>query len=209
MKRALAAVLALAWLTGCRGQPSEDSPIHIVPDMDWQPKYLPQGASGFFADGRGMRPAVEGTVPALVRGRDDAHFDDDAWNLGRRGDAWVGKAPIAVDGATLRRGEERFGIYCVPCHDKSGSGRGIVVQRGFPLPPSLSADHARGLADGEIFDIASNGVRNMPSYRAQIPVEDRWAIVAWLRVLQRSQHAAVEDVPADLRGKIDPEGNTP
>ena len=203
MKRALKAVFALALLTGCRGQPSEDPPIHIIPDMDWQPKYQPQGESAFFADHRAMRAPVDGTV-AVGQLR-----EDDALYRGRRGDAWVGKAPIAVDAKTLRRGEERFGIYCTPCHDKTGSGRGVVVQRGYPIPPALYGDHARGLADGEVFDIISNGVRNMPSYRTQIPVEDRWAIVTWLRVLQRSQHASPSDVPADQRSKIEPEGTTP
>lgn len=203
MNRALSAVFALALLTGCRGQPSEDPPIHIIPDMDWQPKYQPQGESKFFPDGRAMRQPVEGTV-AVGELR-----EDDAFYRGKRGDAWVGKAPIQVNAKTLARGEERFGIYCAPCHDKSGSGKGIVVQRGFALPPALYADHARGLPDGELFDIITHGVRNMPSYAAQIPVEDRWAIVTWLRVLQRSQHAAVEDVPADMRAKIEAEGTTP
>jgi mono/diheme cytochrome c family protein len=203
LNRALSAVFALALLTGCRGQPSEDPPIHIIPDMDWQPKYQPQGESKFFPDGRAMRQPVEGTV-AVGELR-----EDDAFYRGKRGDAWVGKAPIQVNAKTLARGEERFGIYCAPCHDKSGSGKGIVVQRGFALPPALYADHARGLPDGELFDIITHGVRNMPSYAAQIPVEDRWAIVTWLRVLQRSQHAAVEDVPADMRAKIEAEGTTP
>lgn len=203
MKRTLLAALSLSLLAACRGQSSEDPPIHIIPDMDYQQKFLPESQNAFFSDQRAMRPLVDGTIARGELREDDGYF------RGRAGDAWLGKAPVVPDEAMLRRGEERFGIFCAPCHDKAGSGKGLVVQRGFHMPPDLAADHARGLADGELFDIVSNGVRNMPSYKAQIPVDDRWAIVTWVRVLQRSQHASASDVPASNRNKIEREGATP
>src|SRR5205085_9869169 len=105
----------------------------------------------------------------------------------------------------LERGEERFNIYCSPCHDKTGSGNGLVIKHGYPLPINLASDHPKGVKDGEIFDYISNGVRNMPGYRTQIPAADRWAIVSWVRVIQRSQAAKMDDVPADKKGSIEPE----
>lgn len=203
MTRKCLALLALALLAGCRGQPSEKSPIHLVPDMDWQPKFQPQEENPFFEDGRAMRPLVPGTIP-------QGHLnEDDAYYRGKEGDKYVAVAPIEVNAKVLDRGQQRYGIYCAPCHDQAGHGRGTVVRRGFPPPIDLSSDRVRELPDGEIFEVISNGVRNMPSYRNQIPVEDRWAIVAWVRVLQRSQHTTIEDVPAEFRDRIEPEGATP
>lgn len=203
MTRSGLALLALALLTGCRGQPSEKSPIHLVPDMDWQPKYGAQEESSFFEDGRTMRPLVPGTVP-------QGHLnEDDAYYRGKEGDKYVAVAPIEVNAKVLERGQQRYGIYCAPCHDASGHGQGMVVKRGFPLPLDLSSERVREMPDGEMYEVIADGVRNMPSYRNQIPVEDRWAIVAWVRVLQRSQHATIEDVPAEFRDRIEPEGATP
>lgn len=203
MTRKCLALLALALLAGCRGQPSEKSPIHLVPDMDWQPKFQPQEENPFFEDGRAMRPLVPGTIP-------QGHLnEDDAYYRGKEGDKYVAVAPIEVNAKVLDRGQQRYGIYCAPCHDQAGHGQGMVVKRGFPLPLDLSSERVLEMPDGEIFEVISNGVRNMPSYRNQIPVEDRWAIVAWVRVLQRSQHASIDDVPAELRDRIEPEGATP
>lgn len=192
---AAAAVL----LAGCRGNTSEKPPIHPIQDMRNQPKFRPEAENKFFPDGRSMRPPVEGTV-AQGELREDA-----ALYRVRIGEAYLAKAPIAVDEATLKRGQERFNIYCAACHDRSGSGRGMVVQRGFPPPVDLASERVRGFPDGQIFDVISNGVRNMPSYAAQIPEHDRWAIVSWVRVLQRSQHASVKDVPPDRANQIEPE----
>ena len=102
----------------------------------------------------------------------------------------------------IERGQQRFNIYCSPCHGRTGDGRGIVVQRGLLPPPSFHDDRLRKVGDGHIFDVISNGIRNMPSYRAQIPVDDRWAIVSYFRALQRSQNASINDVPAEMRGAI-------
>lgn len=203
MTRTCLALLTLALLTGCRGQPSEKSPIHLVPDMDWQPKYRPMQESAFFEDGRSMRPLVPGTIA-------QGHLKEDAaYHQGKEGDKYLTVAPIDVDAKVLARGQERYGIYCTPCHDSAGHGQGMAVKRGFPIPLDLSSERVREMPDGEIFEVIANGVRNMPSYRNQIPVEDRWAIVSWVRVLQRSQHSTIEDVPAQFRDRIEPEGATP
>jgi mono/diheme cytochrome c family protein len=186
----------VATVAACRGQVSEEPPVHLIPDMDWQPKYDEQGSSAFFADGRAERPLVEGTV---ARG---SFHEDEAVSTGKIGNAWVNKAPVTVDEKLIRRGEQRYNIYCTPCHDQTGAGNGTVVQRGFPRPVSLH-ENAPKYPDGQIFDIITHGIRNMPAYAAQVPVNDRWAIVAWLRVLQRSQRATLADVPADMKNSIE------
>jgi mono/diheme cytochrome c family protein len=186
-------------LSACRGQPSADPPIRPIPDMRVQPKVRPEGASVIFADGKGMRTPVEGTV---AQGQLRA---DEAFYTGKTAEGFAARAPIEVTEATLKRGQERFNIFCSSCHDRSGSGRGMTVQRGFPPPVDLTGERVRNFADGQIFDVATHGVRNMPSYAAQVPEADRWAIVSWVRVVQRSQHAAPADVPPDRRDKIEPE----
>ena len=202
MKRALIALTLVA--TGCRGATSEEPPIHLIGDMDWQQKFQPQEATPFFPDGRAMRPLVDGTVAQGQLREDDAYW------RGRVDDkTFVARAPVKVDEKVLQRGQERFNIYCSPCHDKAGSGHGMAVQRGFPPPIDLAGDRVRGLSDGEVFDVITNGVRNMPSYRKQIPVQDRWAIVTWVRVLGHSQHASTNDVPPEMTNRIEPEGATP
>lgn len=187
------ALAATAALAACRGQTSDQPPIHIVPDMDWQPRYDPQEESAFggFEDKRTMRPLVPGTV-AQGRLREDAAF-----HTGKVGDLYVAKVPFDVNEEVLARGQQRFNIFCTPCHDQTGSGAGMVIKRGYPIPPiNLASENTRGLPDGEIFEVITHGVRNMPAYNTQIPEQDRWAIVAWVRVLQRSQAATVADVPA-------------
>lgn len=197
------AVAAAAIVAGCRGETSADPPVHLIGDMDWQPKYQANQASPLFEDGRAMRPLVEGTVAQGELREDDAMY------RGKTGDAYVATVPVPVDDALLLRGQDRFNIHCTPCHDKAGSGHGMAVKRGYPIPLDLASDRVRGLPDGEIFAVITNGVRNMPSYRKQIPVADRWAIVTWVRVLGRSQHATIEDVPGEQRDKIDSESGTP
>src|SRR5262249_31432175 len=162
-------VLLLALLAACRGQPSTEQPIHLVPDMDWQPKFKAEQASPLWHDGRAMRPAVDGTV---AQGQLRA---DERLYTGKVGDLFVAKSPVAVDEATIRRGRQRFNIYCTPCHDRTGSGQGMVVKRGYPPPVNLTSDRVLNMPDGQIFWTMTNGVRNMPSYRKQVPVEDRWA----------------------------------
>lgn len=181
--------------TGCfRGTPSEHPPIHPNPNMDVQPKYLPQAKSGFFPDGSAMRPPVPGTVARGQLREDDAYFR----GMDANGQP-VKRIPVPVTLALLERGQERFNIYCAPCHSRLGDGRGIVVQRGLLPPPTFHSDAVRAYPDGHIFDVISNGIRNMPSYKHQISVEDRWAIVAYFRALQRSQHATRADLPEEMR----------
>lgn len=198
------AALAL-FAISCRGGVSEEPPFHLIPDMDHQGKFKAQAENAFFADGRAMRPLVDGT---LAQGQ---YHEDEGPFTGKYPDGqFLTRVPMAVDEKLLARGEERFNIYCAPCHDKTGSGQGLVVkrptpERSYPTPINLASEHTRSLKDGEIFDIVSNGVRNMPGYRTQIPSADRWAIASWVRVLQRSQFGRIDDVPADKKGSIEPE----
>jgi cytochrome c5 len=156
-----------------------------------------------FADARASRPPVAGTV---ARGELRA---DPGLATGRAGEEWVSAFPMPLTEAFVRRGQERYGIYCAPCHGLSGYGDGPVsvradrLQEGTWTPPSsLHAEPALSRPVGHLYNTIVNGVRNMPAYGAQVPVEDRWAIVAYVRALQRSQHAGVTDVPAELRGQL-------
>ena len=191
--------VAIVAVAGCRGSHSEASPIHFNPNMDSQPRYDPQSMSKLFEDRRTMRTPEEHTVP---RGQLN---EDEAYAYGKEGDKWVMKAPVPMTEATLRRGEERYNIYCTPCHDKTGAGNGMVVQRAagaFPKPTDLHGDYAHKLTDGQIYNAIANGVRNMPAYGAQVPVADRWAIVGYVRALQLSQSASIDDVPNDKRAGL-------
>ncbi len=178
-------------LWNCQGTASRNTPIHLNPNMDDQNRYDPQSASTFFKDGRTMRPPVPGTVARNELREDDAFY---------RGRNPKGKEidylPITVDEALLERGQERYNIYCSPCHSRLGDGKGIIMQYNFPIPPpSFHSEKVHNFSDGYLFNVITNGVRNMPSYRHQIKVRDRWAIIAYVRVLQFSQNATQEDVP--------------
>lgn len=158
-------------------------------DMHDQPKYQPLEASSFFADGRASRPRIPGTV---ARGR----RDDDALLVSGKADgklAEVFPAPVTKD--VLERGHQRFDVYCSPCHDRAGGGQGMIVMRGYKQPTSFHEERLRTMPPGYFFDVVTNGFGIMPSYAAQIPVDDRWAIVAYIRALQLSQHATLAEVP--------------
>lgn len=207
------AVLGLGLLSGCRGTPSKEAPVHLNPNMDTQDKYKPQRASTYFADGRAMRTPPPGTVGRdiietdVLGARDDRHLrDDDAYWRGQdENGEKVAKSPVKADIALLERGRQRYDIYCAPCHDQAGYGKGPVVIRaaGKINVPSYHQDYMRDYADGHVFDVISNGSASqlMMGYKHQIPVSDRWAIVAYVRALQRSQNAAESDVPAEQRGE--------
>jgi mono/diheme cytochrome c family protein len=166
-------------------------------DMQDQPKFIPLRPSTFFADGRSERPLVEGTVP---RG----HLNDSPLYSGAGSDGKpLQGLPFPVTKDVLTRGRERFNIYCSPCHDQLGNGDGMIVRRGFRHPPSLHIDRLRSAPDGYFFDVISNGFGAMPDYSAQIPAADRWAIIAYIRALQLSQNASINDVPADARGQLE------
>lgn len=203
----LAGVLALG---GCKGMKSEKTPIHPVLNMDFQQRFEEQEANPFFASapemaGAAMRPPVPGTV---ARGRLRT-TENAAFNLGRdAAGGFVGQAPVPVTGALLQRGRERFNIYCSVCHGLAGDGRGIVMVGnggagyGFTPAPTYHSDFLRGVPDGYLYNVITNGVRTMPSYAHEVSPADRWAIVAYVRALQRSQNAAPEDVPAPERERL-------
>ena len=156
-------------------------------DMHNQPKYRPLRSSDFFSNGSSARPLVEGTIARGTLQTDVAFF------TGKNGAMFVSELPFPVTKDVLDRGQERFNIYCTPCHDTTGSGNGMVVQRGYPRPPSFHIDRLRNIEAGYFFDVMTNGFGRMPDYRAQITPRDRWNIAAYIRALQRSQHATVED----------------
>ena len=166
-------------------------------DMHDQPKFIPLRPSDFFADGRSERQLIEGTV---ARG----HLNDDTlYYTGKGADGqFSNEFPFPVTKDVIERGHQRYNIYCTPCHGRVGDGNGMVVNRGYRRPPSYHIDRLRQAPNGYIFDVISNGFGAMPDYAAQIPVADRWAIVAYERALQLSQHATIDDVPADQRGKL-------
>ena len=165
-------------------------------DMHDQPKSRGLRASTFFADGSSARPLVAGTVARGTLQEDEAFF------TGKNEKVMVKELPFAVDEAVINRGQERFNIYCSPCHDKSGSGNGMIVQRGYRQPPSFHIDRLRQADAGYFFDVITNGFGVMPDYRAQIAPRDRWAIVAYIRALQLSQRGAATDVPGGDPTKV-------
>jgi mono/diheme cytochrome c family protein len=163
-------------------------------DMADQPRYEPLAASDFFADGRAARDPPVGTV-ARGQLRLDEHLC-----FGKVNGKLVETFPLPVTQEQLDRGQQRFDIYCAACHDRVGNGRGMVVQRGFPPPPSYHIDRLRAAPVGHFFDVITNGFGRMPDYGDQIPPSDRWAIIAHIRALQLSQHAERDKlVPTDLR----------
>lgn len=184
---------------GCyRERPSEKPPVHLNPNMDSQEKYKAQAESKFFPDGSTMRVPVEGTV---ARGylREDSEYYRGKSETGE----FIQSAPVDIDMNLLERGQERFDIYCSPCHGRVGDGRGIMISKGFVPPPSFHIDRLREMPDGQLYDVISNGLRNMAAYKHQIRPDDRWAIVVYLRALQRSQNASLKDVPEDIRENLD------
>ena len=191
-------ILSLIAISGCSSSPARTPPVEVFADMDHQPKYQPQAASAFFADGRASRAPVPGTV---ARG----HLkEDDAFYRGVVGEHYVGENPLSLDMEALRRGQERFNIYCSPCHDRAGTGRGIVAMKSAWLATDLTSEPVRQMADGELFSIITAGRRSMPGYRFQVREQDRWAVVGYVRALQRAALGGVEDVPPELRDGIRP-----
>jgi len=192
---AAAAMLALAGCSGAQRTP----PIQVWDDMKQQPKFHPQGENDleFLGDHRDARRPPEGTI---ARGH---MVDQTVFNTGMDGDLYVGKSPVPLTPALLHQGQLRFNTYCQPCHDKTGSGMGIVPTRVPTWQPSnLTEPRLIQAADGDLFNVISNGRRSMPSYRFQITVEDRWAIVAYVRALQRAAHATKADVPAEHAAEL-------
>jgi mono/diheme cytochrome c family protein len=182
----LAGALAVAstlFVAGCaRGCTSSRPPIHLNPSMDNQPKVRAQAASRFFYNGAAMREPVPGTV-AIGGLKEDAPFF-----TGRGADGqFVATSPVPVDEQVVERGRERYRIYCQPCHDARGDGKGILFQRGNVPTATFHDEKILSYPDGQIFDVITNGTGLMAGYRWPIPPADRWAIVAYVRELQRER----------------------
>ncbi len=183
-KRALAQLALLVALTACRQK------------MANQPKYDPLEPSDFFADGMSARPRIPGTVARgelplegfLVTGK-IANVDGDGF-------------PFPVTAAVMDRGQQRFNIYCSPCHGRAGDGNGMIPSRGLRHPPSFHTDALRRAKTGHFFDVMTNGFGAMPTYAPQIPVNDRWAIIAYIRALQLSQNATMDDLPPAQQAQL-------
>ena len=198
----------MARIAQARYTKTAEPPIHLVTNMDYQEKYKTQRDTPFFADGRTMRPPIPGTVA-----QDDLALDD---HLSRgvmpgTNDKFVTDFPpqFQVTAQAMARGQERFNVYCAPCHGQAGYGDGLVARRAEELaegtwvtPTSLHEPRLAKEPIGYFYNVISNGVRNMPGYASQIPEMDRWAITLYIRALQRSDAATIEDVPANQRGAL-------
>jgi mono/diheme cytochrome c family protein len=199
----VAALVPAAVILRARVTTSDVPRINLIPDMDYQPKYLPQTANAMFLDGRAARPHPQGTI---ARGRlvEDAHF-----STGRVNDDWAADFPMPLTADLMARGRQRFEIYCSPCHGLAGAGDGLVARRADRLmeqgqatwtpPANLHDQTVRERPVGHLFNTITYGIRTMPSYGSQVTEADRWAIVAYVRALQRSSAATLADVPADVR----------
>ena len=177
---------ALVMLAACRAPQK----------MASQPSYKPYEGSAFFEDGTSARPLVDGTV---ARGtlREDTFL-----HTAKVNNVAVNSFPFEITAERLQRGQERFNIYCAPCHSRTGDGKGMIVQRGYKQPRSFHSAEIRQQPVGYYVDIMTNGFGVMPPYAAQVTIEDRWAIAAYIRVLQMSQNATLAEVPADKRAQI-------
>lgn len=165
--------------------------------MHDQPNYQPLERSEFFGDAQASRPLLPGTVAI-------GHLnDDDLLRTGKVNGSDALMFPFPITDEVMTRGQDRYNIYCSPCHAQTGMGDGMIVQRGFKRPPSYSEARLRDAAPGYLFDVITNGFGSMPDYAMQIKAEDRWAIVAYVRALQLAAHAAVNDVPPADRPRLD------
>ncbi len=165
-------------------------------DMHDQPRFEPLEANAFFSDGRASRPLIKGTV---ARGhlKLDKHF-----YTGKVDGELVATFPFPITEDVLKRGRQRYNIFCTPCHDGIGSGNGMIVQRGFRPPPSFHIERLRGIPVGHFFDVMTSGLGAMYDYASQVSPRDRWAIAAYIRVLQRSQNMPVEDVAENIQKEL-------
>lgn len=218
----LLSTIAVIAVFGFRGQKSTQPPTEVFPDMVRQPKVRAQAPLDFFADGRGPRLPVPGTVPigyempkpdtpenepAAVGSwsHPNASFSvgTDYYNTGKIRDHWGTGIPVEVTRELMERGQQRFNITCAMCHGPAAAGDGITKKYGLATVVSLQDERIRKMSDGEIFNTISNGKNTMMAYGPNIIVPDRWAIIAYLRALQRSQNAAIADVPPDHRAELD------
>ena len=194
-------VAAFALLAGCRQ------------DMHDQPRYKPLAQTDFFGDGTSARPMIEGTVAwgETSSATPDPEYlrIDPARYTGKINSQEVDYFPFPVTRADLERGRERFNVYCSPCHSRTGDGNGMIVRRGFPQAADYHTERLINAPAGHFFDVMTSGFGKMPSYGSRIPPDDRWRIAAYIRVLQFSQAAPLDVVPADKRGELDGNPVTP
>ncbi len=218
--------IAIIAVFGFRGQKSTGSPLEIFPDMVRQMKVRAQAPLNFFSDGRGPRLPVTGTLPigyempkpktiatpaaaaatveALqTHSRVGFSVGTDYYDTGKMGDSWGTGIPLEVTRELMERGQQRFNITCAMCHGATAAGNGIIKQHGLATVVTLQDERIRKMADGEIFNTITNGKNTMMAYGPNIIVADRWAIIAYLRALQRSQNAAIADVPEERRAKLE------
>jgi mono/diheme cytochrome c family protein len=223
--------IAMVAVLGFRGQKSTQPPSEVFPDMVRQPKVRAQAPLDFFADGRGPRLPVAGTVPVGYEmpkpktegspsgmtgdAPEEAHMriafsaGTDYFNTGKMGEQWGTGIPLPVTRELMERGQQRFNITCAMCHGAAAGGNGITKQYGLATVVSLQDDRLRKMSDGEVFNTITNGKNTMMAYGPNIVVADRWAIIAYLRALQRSQHATIADVPENYRAELDKPASPP
>ena len=215
--------IALVAIFGFRGEKSTGSPLEVFPDMVRQVKVRAQAPSAFFADGRGARAPILGTVPVgyempkaeslatpasaaavpTPHARTAFSAGTDYYDTGKMADQWGSGLPVEVTPALMQRGRERFNITCAMCHGATAAGNGITKQLGLTTVVTLQDDRIRKMADGEIFNTISNGKNTMMAYGSTLTVNDRWAVIAYVRALQRSQNATIADVPEEQRAALD------
>ena len=203
-------VVLLFSILGLRGTKFTHPPMDVFPEwlfpgMKYQPKYRPQGSSAFFADGRADRPLPPGVVPSAYGPlgqplRADRHLAEGKTASGEFARGFP--AEIHVDMALLKHGQDRFTIYCSPCHGRLGDGQGITKKYGMGATPTYHDDRIRNMPEGEIFNTITHGKGNMLSYADKLTVEDRWAVIAYVRALQRAQMGTVADVPLADRKEL-------
>jgi cytochrome c5 len=221
--------IAILAVFGFRGQKSTEPPLEVFPDMVRQPKVRAQAPLDFFADGRGPRLPVAGTVPigyemptkseaintsvaaigSYSHPRASFSVGTDYYNTGKMGDHWGTGIPLEVTRELMERGQQRFNITCAMCHGAAAAGNGITKQYGLATVVSLQDERIRKMSDGEIFNTITNGKNTMMAYGPNVIVADRWAIIAYLRALQRSQNAAIADVPEEHRAELDKPASPP
>ncbi len=204
--------VAIPIVFGLRGSRSDGRPLMVFFDMDFQPKYRAQGESKFFADEKSQREPLPGTVAYggsdyysdAGRPRQDADFlrGDDAFYRGKQNDAWVPESPVSVTLESMRRGQIEYQTYCMVCHGGTGAGNGIMSQYGLSGIASLVDQRIVDMPDGQIYHTIGNGKGLMQGYGHQIKPANRWDIVHYVRALQRSRSATLDDVPEPYRSEL-------
>jgi mono/diheme cytochrome c family protein len=200
--------VAVVSIAGFRGDRSRRPPIELFPDMDRQPKLRPQSHNGVFADQLASRLPVEGTVPrskpVMVEGKAIYPFEDDPFNTGRIAGTtnFLENLPLPVTEQLLERGRQRYTINCAPCHGAVGDGKGITSKYNMIAMANFHDPRLVKMPDGEIFNTITHGKNLMGAYGPNVPVADRWAIIAYIRALERSRLASLDDVPDSLRPKL-------